>query len=759
MPAVRAISWNATTVTSGTTLVIPMPESTLNDLLLAIIVADTGTGTWTSSGWTHVTGSPSTNTCQLVVMWKLAIASEAASYTFTSTVAESYNGAIVSIRDVNTSTPFGATPVISFANQAAAAKFNFPTITTNTANSLVMYASASSVSGGVPSILEGPAFGLLGADGQAECLGIGWGFKATAGTTASNVGCSNVATGAGRVMVLQIAPPSGGATVIPPYCTADSSVYVDPINGTTAYNTNTALAATADTGFSTSLGGLTAADATVAAATDVGINSFHSAGRVTSISASTNLSGAELVLATANRPNVTGKNVLVHVGPSTEGQLQRFSSVASGRGMWFGMRSAAASNWKIWQVYGVERGSLRHQPVVINEAAGNTKSTNGTLSPSSIFAFGFWTSGTGVTTTVWDYASLWVLDTTTVCGGNAAEPLSIAGIVAAAATGKERRSVILQGAKQMLAYQPIKLGNAGTDPVYLDLDATAIEFPRLYNEATAEVTYNSTVNVAGITYEAGASDTIKHRNSVVSSSSQYHWRISASSSASATYDFSGLALIGAGDVVLRDLNTAFSLMTFSGCGTITANSAEIEDCIIKGATATAVITAAPQKIKRCKFTSAGTGHAIEITTAGTYTFEGNTFTGYGAGGTTDAAVYNNSGGAVTLNVTAGGGTPTVRNGAGASTTVNANVSVTLTGLKNPSEVRVFSAGTQTEVAGTGGENVTSGSHAFSVGSGVSVDISILALGYQNMRLLAFSSTSDTTVPISQVLDRQYANAA
>jgi hypothetical protein len=690
MPAIRDVSWAATSVATGTTLVIPTPAYAQNDLLLAIFMADTGTATWTSTGWTHVTGSPSTNTAQLVMMWKIAGASEAASFTFTASVSESFNGAIVSIRDVDTTNPFGSTPVISFANQASAAKFNMPTITTNVANALVIYAFANSAVG-VPSLLEGPVFGLIGADGVAESIGIGWGFKPTAGTTASNVGCSNVASGAGRVGVLQIAPPSGGATVIPPFCAADLSVYVNPINGTTAYNGDTGLAATADTGFSTTLGGLTAADATVAAQADVGINSFHSCGRVTSISGSQNLAGVELVLATANRPNVTGKNVLVHLGPSTEGQLQRFSTVASGRGIWFGMRSAAASNWKIWQVYGVERGSQRHQPVVINEAAGNTKSTNGTLSPSSIFAFGMWVSGSGISTTIWDFAALWVLDTVTICGGIAAEPVGITGLVAAAATGKERRSVLLQGANQAISYQPIQFGDGGTNPVYLDLDATAFEFPRQYNAATAEVTYNSTDNVAGLTYYAGASDTIKHRNSVISSASAYHWRIHASSAVGATYDFSGLQVIGAGDVVLRDLNTAFTEMTFARCGLVTANSAEIEDCTFnRPSGAVGVLTAAPAKIKRCAFTSDGTGHAIEISAAGTYTFEGNQFTGYAGtnGSTGNEAIYNNSGGAVTLNITGGGATPTIRNGAGASTTVNNAVTIELTGLVAGSRVYI-----------------------------------------------------------------------
>jgi hypothetical protein len=211
--------------------------------------------------------------------------------------------------------------------------------------------------------------------------------------------------------------------------------------------------------------------------------------------------------------------------------------------------------------------------------------------------------------------------------------------------------------------------------------------------------------------------------------------------------------------------TANSKTTFSGCSflnglSLVQNSANITDCTFSGQTTTAgtalITSNLPNQISGCSFNLAGgSGHAISITTPGTYSFSGNNFTGYGASGTTSAAIYNNSGGAVTLNIVGGGSTPSVRNGAGATTTVNSNVSVTLTGLKNPSEVRVYSAGTTTQIAGQ--EDVTTGTFTFGVAAGQTVDISILSLGYQNMRLLAYSTSSDTSVPISQVIDRQYAN--
>ena len=93
-----------------------------------------------------------------------------------------------------------------------------------------------------------------------------------------------------------------------------------------------------------------------------------------------------------------------------------------------------------------------------------------------------------------------------------------------------------------------------------------------------------------------------------------------------------------------------------------------------------------------------TGHAIIITTPGTYAFTNLTFTGFGATGSNTAAVYNNSGGAVTINVS-GGTTPSVRNGAGSTTTVSAGVPVTVTVL-DESATPIQGASVYMEVTGS-----------------------------------------------------------
>jgi hypothetical protein len=169
------------------------------------------------------------------------------------------------------------------------------------------------------------------------------------------------------------------------------------------------------------------------------------------------------------------------------------------------------------------------------------------------------------------------------------------------------------------------------------------------------------------------------------------------------------------------------------------------------------------------FTSRGTGHAIYITATGTYSFNNFAYIGYaGVNGVTgNEVVYNNSGGLVTINVV-GGGNPTIRNGTGASTVVNNNVSITVTNLKDNTEVRVYLTSTldntppytaPTEIAGI--EVATAGAtnlrtFTFSVAGGTGITIRTF-----NERWIAddvsLTPSSTQDVQISQRQDRVFSN--
>jgi hypothetical protein len=189
-------------------------------------------------------------------------------------------------------------------------------------------------------------------------------------------------------------------------------------------------------------------------------------------------------------------------------------------------------------------------------------------------------------------------------------------------------------------------------------------------------------------------------------------------------------------------------VTFTG-NTI-SNSTDNDGAMLLDADGTA-------NMSNLTFISDGTGHAIIITATGTYDFTNFIFTGYGANNTTNAAVYNNSGGAVTINVS-GGNTPTVRNGTGATTTVLATVNITLSGLEPNTEVRVYEddAGQNgTEIAGA--EN-SGTSFSFAAEAGEVVNIIINSLFFLPADIWQFTvPNNDATIPIAQFPDRQYFN--
>jgi hypothetical protein len=183
----------------------------------------------------------------------------------------------------------------------------------------------------------------------------------------------------------------------------------------------------------------------------------------------------------------------------------------------------------------------------------------------------------------------------------------------------------------------------------------------------------------------------------------------------------------------------------------------------------------PARITNCNFNFV-LGHAIIITTPGTYTFAGNLFTGFGAADTTNAAVYNNSGGLVTLNITEGGNTPTIRNGTSATTNVVNSKVFRVTNIKAGTEVRIYRTSDDVELGGaeivgaapSGLNNVSvdadpdnAGAYRMTYSYGYTADTPIFVVAvstaFQILRLTTVLRATDGSLLISQTPDRQYFN--
>lgn len=545
----------------------------------------------------------------------------------------------------------------------SAAKANMPSITTVKNNCLLLYGMAHSAVS-VPSIIEGPVTQLVGKDGSAHSDACAWSIQGVAGASSSSVGQSNLSAAAAQLAVVAVAPRGENTSadiVVPGYCAADSSVYVTPYTAA-AFNGDSAVATTFTTAFTGTIDGKTLANATTAAAlADAGVNSFHALVNTTPAGTTANTYYGHRTTIVA-RTTLASKNILFHVQPTTPVAIQTTDSVtlSGSRGVIICI-GTTAGNFKAYHVSGGFNswGVARNSPVVINTdySGAGLLQTTGSFNAASITEIGLAISNK-TTAAAWSVGSIWALDTCTIAGGSTAEPLDMEGIIRAYADGHERRSAIRQGKSQGLFLGPIQIGNGGTNPVTLGLDATAMEFPRQYNQDLREVYYNSVDNFAGLIYYPGASDVITHTNSVISSPSRYKWGLHSSASASATYDFDGLNVIGAGTITLNKAITITGL-TINDYSTLDLSGATFTDGIIKAMPATndSITTSSTTVISNSTITtttvtagnrwasvaigdldifanntfigSSTSGHAIRISSTGTATFVGNTFTSYG----------------------------------------------------------------------------------------------------------------------------------
>lgn len=213
----------------------------------------------------------------------------------------------------------------------------------------------------------------------------------------------------------------------------------------------------------------------------------------------------------------------------------------------------------------------------------------------------------------------------------------------------------------------------------------------------------------------------------------------------------------------RDV-TLTSVVTCDGadieCHLLTQASADIENCIIRTNALTQVAClqdptfGVSTDLNNTEFIQAGAGHAIEIDTVGTYNLQDITFTGYGgtpgtnstpSSGANDAAIYNSSGGAVTINVNGSGNQPSIRNAAGSTTTVNQTVTVTIKAVDTAGDpiqhAKVF---LETGPGGTASINHVGTDSVDAGASATSVTLSEPAGTQENDLILCIVKNDDTT---------------
>tara|TARA_R100000951_G_scaffold114039_1_gene117404 strand:+ start:469 stop:3492 length:3024 start_codon:yes stop_codon:yes gene_type:complete len=291
---------------------------------------------------------------------------------------------------------------------------------------------------------------------------------------------------------------------------------------------------------------------------------------------------------------------------------------------------------------------------------------------------------------------------------------------------------------QVVSTIPLAIGDGTSDVSFVDSEKS-IAFPPL---ADGVNTFQNYLDSLGVTINATASSTVKLQNTQIGASVPYTFDVIAASGA--TIDITGNSYVFA--TTSLDADATYNRQLFVGGEGVKDNGAEIRNSTFivnsqLGADKGIVDLDSHTDIESSAFELASgttTGHAIKINAAGSYTFNALTFTGFGADGSSTAAIYNNSGGAVSI-VIDGGNNPTIRNGAGATTTLNLPArNVSVTGIVAGSTIRVYNTTTSTQVVN---QLVSGTSYTASYNEGVGYSIGdVLEIRVAKIDKLEFSTS-------------------
>lgn len=680
--------------TTATSATAPIPTHTNNDIILVIANKD-GTGSMSetsSSGYNNLTGS-SDGGGWGGVWWKRATGSSetAASFTF---ALDTYHIVTIVIRGAHTSQDPAAT--LSSIDSTRPWTQN-QTITTTWNNSLIIHGFTSD--GGVsPTPLPGESQALYYGDAGANSCGIAWKFYPTSGSSV-NVNFDGRINDSALIHTIEIRD-DGSNSIVHGYVADSQMQFLTQFTNATAGEFFTSLPTSVTI---SSMGGKTVTYDALGNATDRGINPYMSTFLNSPVAnpAGDTLYGAE---AGFSSQDWSGNYLLSSFAFTTPRDWVDFGFFDAHKGTTFTLLDAG-NDYKSWIVGAKDspttkpdgRNLFAIQP---GQSTDTSWASSGTFNADAIDTLmAAHSSPFGATSIYLSY--LMVSGVATLAGGTSATPLDFTGVVDGFVNGSSLYPILQREGSAATIWNPIKFG--GVDPIHVNVNLRTFQFPVAYNATTRVCNWHVDTDQVGVEFDARSGDTCSFTNCVFTSDSRYYWRIAASASNSAAWDFSGTSVAGA-LVTLRDVTT-FSSMSFinstvdaSNCdltnstitdppnvnNSLTSNASTTYDGCTFGVDTTSAgnyLTSVtdPSIFSDCNFQgTSSAGHAFRITSPGTYSFSGNTFTGFGADGTTSAAIYNDSGGAVTVNITGGGNTPTYRNGASASTTINNAVTLKIT---------------------------------------------------------------------------------
>lgn len=682
----------ATAAANKTITNADVPTHVAGDVIVVAITTGINSASIAASGgvagsaWTAIGALTTSGTlASAALFYKVAqSAAESCTLTFASDTSQIH---IFVLRDVDTTTPID---VQNIAAGATASQFGNASVTTTTADCFVLFYNA------IDSTAVTPASFHTAPDGNSLFIDNSDNGGTTAATIASGAAAWYVQRAAGATPTPawngSLTNVSIRATVafrnklngrVPGYI--DNSIQIGTklmdghwwASATTRNNENFKATPLTVTSIITHLGTLTGTFDAGASVVDVGLNPYSPAVSSTPGVSATALTGLELGFPTAAINMTTGWIVGTILESTPKTANFNMGSVATGGCF---LTIGSTTNYRAFQILAKDNLVNAEGRAVFSVQANQTQTQSGqSATPPTITSIDkICFLQRGNTATMATYVCDWhLIQRIIVAGGDNAFPVDSEAVYN---IGRFARVKIVQkqGAGGLLAMVPLQIG--GGDAVNFQIDAGALQFPRIYSRAAREIQYHGADNAIGISYAGKSGDVIKHTNSVITSASPYYWEINSAATSAATWDFSGLVVVKA-TATLRPVVT-FNSMSFSNCASVTTTGSTITGCSFGNSPISVSSPANAALISGSTITkTSGTSHGITITgTAANIALSGLTFTGYaGTNGVTgNEAIYVNiATGSMTISITGGGSTPSIR-AAGCVVTVQNAVNVTVT---------------------------------------------------------------------------------
>lgn len=688
---------SATATTSVSVTTALLPEHVADDVIvLAVTTGINSTISESGGGWTQILTTQVSGALVSAAMFYKKAAGASESATIALGTSNAYHITAFIIKDVDTTTALAGTAVATV--KTTASQISNTTMTTTSDDALLLFWNALDSTATTPPAChtapDGNSHFLDSSDngGSASASVIAgaasaWYFQRTAGATptpAWNLSLTNV------TICFTVAFKNKTSGLIPAYIDNTAAAGTKLMDGhwwasaTTRNNENFKATPLTVTSIITHLGTLTGAFDAGASVVDTHINPYSASVNSSPTTSAANLTGFELGFPTTAINMTSGWIVgsLMMSGP----KLANYSHGDIKKGGTF-LSIGSTTNYRIFQIMAKDNLVNTEGRAVFSVQANQTQTQSGAsgTAPTITAIDKLCILNRGNVATLALYcADFHLIQKITAAGGDAVNPVGSEELYN---IGKFLRLKLIQrlGASGLMPMVPVQIG--GGDAINFQIDAGALQFPRIYSRAFREINYHGADNAIGISYAGKSGDVIKHTNSVVTSESPYYWEINSAATSAATWDFTGLVVVKA-NVTLRNVTT-FSSMAFSNCPTLVFSGCTVTDCKISGVPATSdsittsttavlnlcainvsTVTAGnhwwsgadPTSIfTNCVFTGGG-GHALSISAAGgsTITLTGNTWTSFGADGSTGAALLFTAGsGTVTVNIV-GGDIPTYK---------------------------------------------------------------------------------------------------